>query len=176
MKKLIPILSVILFLASCNASRNASIKPDYTITNTNGEKILKGYINRSIIESDPAFPWFKQNMQYGQADATAVNAFKTNADKFKIIAFGGTWCHDTQNLLPLFYRVVDKSGYDEKNITLLGVDRAKTTINDLQVKYGVTRVPTFIVMHDGKEVGRVVEYGKTGLMEKELGEIVRSIK
>jgi hypothetical protein len=33
-------------------------------------------------------------------------------------------------------------------------------------------VPTFIVLVDGKEVGRVLEHGKTGYMEKELGEII----
>jgi hypothetical protein len=33
-------------------------------------------------------------------------------------------------------------------------------------------VPTFIVIKDGKEVGRVVEYGKEGQLDKELGHIV----
>jgi len=33
-------------------------------------------------------------------------------------------------------------------------------------------VPTIIVLKDGKEIGRVVEYGKTGMFDKELGEII----
>jgi hypothetical protein len=33
-------------------------------------------------------------------------------------------------------------------------------------------VPTVIVMKEGKELGRVVEYGKYGMVEKELTEIV----
>jgi hypothetical protein len=36
-------------------------------------------------------------------------------------------------------------------------------------------VPTIIVMKDGKEAGRVVEYGKYGLFDKELGEIIASV-
>jgi hypothetical protein len=30
-------------------------------------------------------------------------------------------------------------------------------------------------MKDGKEIGRVVEYGKYGMFDKELGEIINSI-
>jgi len=36
-------------------------------------------------------------------------------------------------------------------------------------------VPTFIIVKNGREVGRVVEYGKTGNIEKELGEIVMTL-
>jgi thiol-disulfide isomerase/thioredoxin len=174
MKKAVYLLLVIATLSACNAAKKTtSTAGNYTVLNEGG-KVLKGYINRSLIENDPEFSWFKQNIQ-GQADALAVNAFQTNASKFKMIVFGGTWCGDTQNLLPVFYRLVDKSGYADKNITLIGVDRAKTTVEDLHTKYGITRVPTFIVMHDGKEVGRVVEYG-SGSIEKDLGALVNKIK
>ena len=36
----------------------------------------------------------------------------------------------------------------------------------------MVNVPTIIVMKDGKEIGRVVEYGKNGMFDKELGEII----
>lgn len=135
-------------------------------------KILNGVISRSDIESDTSFKWFQQNYNLGQADANAVKAFKENASKFKMIVFFGTWCEDSQNLLPVFYRLVDKSSYPEEDITLIGVKRDKTTLDDLQKKFDVKDVPTFIVMKDGKEVGRVVEYGESGQIDKELGEIV----
>lgn len=141
-----------------------------------GSKVLKGLLHRADIESDTSFKWFKDNMKFGSADAGAVAAFQKNAAKFQIIIFGGTWCEDTQNLLPVFYRLVDKSGYPDSSITLIGVDRPKTTLDNLHRAFDIIDVPTFIVMHDGKEVGRVVEYGKYGQIDKELGEIVNSIK
>ena len=112
-------------------------------------------------------------MKWGEANAAAVETFKKNKDKFTVVIFGGTWCHDTQNLLPVFYRLADKSGFPEKNITLIAVDRDKKTINNLQKNYSITNVPTFIIMKDGKEMGRVVEYGSSGEIDKELGEIVK---
>ena len=142
----------------------------------NGEKVLKGLLSRADIENDTAFKWFKDNMKFGQADAAAVAAFKQHARDIQLVVFGGTWCEDTQNLLPVFYRLIDKSGFPDSSITLIGVDRPKTTLYDLHKAFNVTKAPTFIVMKDGKEVGRVEEYGKLGQIDKELGEIVASIK
>lgn len=139
-------------------------------------KILKGVINRSLIENDTAFAWFKNNMKYGQTDAKAVEAFKQNSSKFTIVAFIGTWCRSTHNLLPGFYRLIDKSGYPESQITLIGTNQAKTTVQNLHTQYKIKFVPTFIVFKNGKEIGRVVEYGKYGTVDKELGEIVSNIK
>ncbi|MBS1628222.1 MAG: thioredoxin family protein [Bacteroidetes bacterium] len=145
-----------------------------TIQNGN-EKILKGYITRKVLQNDSSFKWFNENMQLGQTDASAVAAFSKNKNKFTMIIFCGTWCHDTQFLLPQFYKLVDESHYPDKNILLLAVDENKQTINNLQIKYAVTSVPTFIVLQNEKEVARVVEYGKYGLIDKELGEIVSKL-
>jgi hypothetical protein len=37
----------------------------------------------------------------------------------------------------------------------------------------ITNVPTIIVMKNGKEVGRVIEYGTIGKWDKELSDIVK---
>ena len=111
-------------------------------------------------------------MQYGRVDETAAAIFRQKSGQFSILVFGGTWCHDTENLLPKFYRLVDRSGIPANLVTLIGVDRQKKTLHNLQVKWNVTHTPTFIIVKNGKEFGRVVEYGTTGDIEKELGEIV----
>jgi hypothetical protein len=42
-------------------------------------------------------------------------------------------------------------------------------------EWKIINVPTFIVLRDGQEVGRVVEYGNTGNIEKELAAIVAKL-
>ncbi|MFL9481805.1 TlpA family protein disulfide reductase [Chitinophagaceae bacterium LWZ2-11] len=164
-------------IAGIASACTSSKKTSYTVSRDADSKILNGVVNRSIIENDTSFAWFKENMKYGTTNPAAIEAFKNNKDKFTIVVFGGTWCHDTQNLLPIFYRLVDKSGYPEKEITLIAVDREKHTTTNLQDKYKVTNVPTFIVYNRaGAEVGRVVEYGKYNEIDKELGEIAAGIK
>ena len=169
MKNIIIAISIIGIFTACSVTKK--LKTNYEVLDYQGKKMLKGIVNRSLIENDTAFAWFKESMQYGKPDAAAVTAFQQNKAKFTMVVFGGTWCEDTQNLLPKFYQLIDKSGYPETKIILIAVDRQKTTVNNLHITYNITNVPTFIVLKDGKEVGRVVEYGK-GDMVKELGEIV----
>ncbi|WP_153797737.1 thioredoxin family protein [Foetidibacter luteolus] len=161
----------LLFLSKTYAQNSTFeiIKDDET-------KVLKGILKRSDIEADTAFRWFKQNYDITPASAVAVDAFKKNASKFQVVVFGGTWCHDTQYLLPLFYRLADSGGLPDSAISLIGVDREKTASGHLEKAFNVLNVPTFIVMKDGKEIGRVVEYGKEGEIDKELGAIVAGIQ
>ncbi len=173
--KLLFLFIIILYsitIISCNSYQHTQFETIYK----GKEKTLKGVINRQIIESDTSFPWFKTNITWGTIDTNTINTFKTKANKFNVIVFGGTWCEDTQNLLPRFYKLVEVSGFPEKKILLLGVDRKKNTIDSLNVRYKITNVPTFIVIHNRKEVGRVVEYGTKGDINKELAEIVNTIK
>lgn len=140
-----------------------------------GIKVLRGLITRTDIEKDTSFNWFKKNYNLGKPDATAVAAFKQHINDFQMVVFGGTWCPDTQNLLPQFYKVVDASQYSENNITLVGVDHSKTTLDNLDKSFHIINVPTFIVMKNGKEAGRVIEYGESGEAMKELGKIVAGL-
>ena len=97
---------------------------------------------------------------------------KAQKDSVHYMVFGGTWCSDTQNILPKFFALTDAAGIAPAHITLIGVDRSKKTIHHLTEAFNVTRVPTIIVMKNGIETGRVVEHGKYGMFDKELGEVL----
>lgn len=173
MKYLLSAFVLTSLIIACSPSKNLG-RPDYTVVSDTETKVLRGVISRSLIENDTTFGWFKENMQLGMADEAAVNVLSKHKDHFSFIVFGGTWCHDTQNLLSKFYRMIDKSGFPADKVSLVGVDRDKTAPHDLHLKWKITNVPTFLVLKDGKEVGRVVEYGKTGNIEKELSDIIVS--
>ena len=153
-----------------------TLKINYQVKEDKGHKMLYGVINRALIANDTAFGWFNENLKYGRPDAAAVNTFKQKKNKCSLLVFGGTWCEDTQNLLPKFYQLIDASGFSESQINLLAVDRKKQTVKNLHFIYKITNVPTFIVLKRGLEVGRVTEYGTKGDITKELGEIVAGIK
>lgn len=156
-----------------------SVRAQKTYTETidaNGGKIMTGILSKEVLQYEPGFKWFAQNQQGYTPPAEAVEAFRKNGDKIQIICFGGTWCEDTQNILPKFFSLITTAGFSQSRLTLIGVNRAKKTYGALAEALGITNVPTFIVMKDGKEVGRVVEYGKTGYWDKELGQIVASVQ
>ena len=90
--------------------------------------------------------------------------------------FIGTWCEDSHFIIPKFYTLLDAAGFPLNRITLIATDRDKKTLSHLAEALAIKNVPTIMVMKNGKELGRVVEYGKYGMFDKEMGEIINSME
>ncbi len=116
--------------------------------------------------------WFIHKHEGSDPDKETTNAFARAKGKYQLVVFGGTWCEDTQFILPKFFKLQEKSGFPDEAITLFGVNREKTSLGNIAKAFNVTLVPTFIVMKDGKEIGRVVEYGKTGKWDREIAALL----
>lgn len=140
------------------------------------EKTMKGIISREVLQSDTSFHWYDLNLKGYTPNANAVAGLKRNADSIQLLVFMGTWCEDSQNIIPKFFAITDDASFSKDRVTLIGVDRQKKTFSHLTEALNIINVPTIIVMKNGKEMGRVVEYGKYGMFDKELGEILGSIK
>jgi len=168
-KILIIITGVFLVSGSVFAQSQAEISRD-----DKGNKVLKGIISRGEVENDTAFAWWVENLKGYTPQSQAVAELKKNTN-IQFITFMGTWCSDSKFVIPKFYSLLDAAGFPQDRVTLIGVDRSKKTLSHLTEAMNVTNVPTIIVMNNGKEVGRVVEYGKYGMFDKELGEIIASI-
>lgn len=136
-------------------------------------KMLRGMITKEDLNNDPAFNWYAESLRiYPRPDSSAVAALKANKDKIYFVVFGGTWCEDTHFVLPKFFKIQEASGFPENRIALFAVDRHKHSTGNIAQALNIISVPTIIVMKDGKELGRVVEYGKTGYWDKELAAII----
>jgi thiol-disulfide isomerase/thioredoxin len=146
------------------------------ITNENGVKIIKGFMTKQDLATDSSFAWFAENQKGYTPYAATLQALKNNKQSLSFLVFGGTWCGDTKFILPKFLSLTDAAGYTADKITLLGVDHSKKTIQHLTETFNVINVPTIIVLKDGKEIGRVVEYGKSGMFDKDLAEIITTVK
>ena len=120
-----------------------------------------------------ALPIYQINQKFYGPDSSTVNALERTKGKLQYVVFGGTWCEDTQFILPQFFKLQEMSGVPDSVITFFGVNRAKKSLANIADAFGITNVPTIIVMKNGKEMGRVVEYGKTGKWDKELAEIIK---
>jgi hypothetical protein len=164
----------LLFVLAVMITLNGFAQSQFQVTKEGSDKIMKGIITRRDISEDTAFKWYKANQAGYTPNAAAVQALKLKGENIQLIAFGGTWCDDTKVILPKFFSLTDAAGFPDTRLTLVGVDRSKKTISHLAEALGVINVPTIIVLKDGKELGRVVEYGNTGQWDKELGEIVNT--
>lgn len=137
-------------------------------------KVLRGIVNKYLVQNDTAFSqWYKYNQSIYGPDTATLNVFEKSRGKIQFILFGGTWCEDTQFVLPRFFRLQEMSGVPDSAISFFAVNRQKKSLGNITDAFGITNVPTIIVMKDGKEVGRVVEYGKTGKWDKELADLMK---
>lgn len=158
-----------MLLTACSAYAQNQFE---TIKDQDGSKIFKGLISRNLIEGDTAFGWYAENKKIYTPDKNAVAALTQNKDSIQLIVFMGTWCEDSHFVIPRFFTLLDAAGYPSDKVSLIGVDRNKKTLDNLSEALQIINVPTIIVMKKGKELGRVVEYGKSGLFDKDLGEVI----
>ena len=172
MKKINTLLILIVGLVlTANAQSQYQILPDKS-----GGKTLKGILSREILMSDTSFSWFAENQKGYSPNKDALEGLKKHADSLQLLVFMGTWCEDSHFIVPKLYSLADAAGFKSSNITLIGVDREKKTLSHLSEALNVTKVPTIIVLRNGKEEGRVVEFGKFGLFDLDLGAILKGLQ
>ena len=99
---------------------------------------------------------------YRPKSGTLRKLGKLDFSQVQMFLVGGNWCPDTQGGLPDFMRVLDAIGVDPNTWTYLSVDRQKRLLSiDGQAPdsiFWVERVPTVIVLVNGQENGRIVEF------------------
>ena len=175
MKKVLLSLFVILaYTLQSQAQGQFMVYPD---TAHAGQKVYKGIISKDIILKDTSFTkWYADNQKYYTPMPEAMNAMKLNKDSIELVVFMGTWCEDSHFIIPRLFELSETSGFSNEKITLIGTDRYKKTLSHLSEALNVNNVPTIIVMKKGKELGRIIEYGKTGMFEKDLIEILSGTK
>ena len=103
--------------------------------------------------------WFTPNYEDYSTDKNVIEKLKNVINKdISIKAFMGTWCGDSQDQTPVFYKVLDEAGFEYSNLEMITVNRSKQTPDNLQEGFNIDRVPTFIFFKNGKEIGRIVEF------------------
>ena len=167
------ILTAVLYTA---ISTNLNAQTPYT--SSKDEKhpevtVLNGIISKYALQNYDSFMWYLSNQGIYDPAPEIIKAMELAKDKVQFVIFGGTWCEDTQFIIPRFFKLQEISGFPDKGISFFGVNRTKETLGNITAAFKITNVPTIIVMKDGKEVGRIVEYGKTGKWDTELAELLK---
>ncbi len=103
----------------------------------------------------------------------SVATIKANAKDVTVLLIMGTWCGDSKREVPRYFAIMDAAGIGEQTLTAVGVDRTKKDAGGLTEKWGITRVPTFVFLRNGQEIGRFVEKTPAGsTLEAEIAKIL----
>jgi thiol-disulfide isomerase/thioredoxin len=138
-----------------------------------GNEMLIGYCNRDGFASvncnfDSAF---KAEYPIYKADNATMKELAGRLAGVEVTVVMATWCSDSREWVPRFYKIMDELDFAFKNLTLISVDRTKkapgTNVDELKIEL----VPTFIFYRNKTELGRIVEV-PGDLMEKEILKIL----
>lgn len=173
MKKTIFYIAFFFFFGWINAqnlNKTIEYKPN--------KLMLLGKVDKNGFKHDD-FSWFDKNYKEYLVNDKIVKKLKDSLQNYKIKAFFGTWCGDSRKNLPVFYKVLDKSNFNHKNLEVIAVDRKqevyKQAPNHEEKGLNIHRVPTFIFYKNGKEVNRIVEHPKETI-ERDILKIVSGKK
>ena len=136
-----------------------------------GGPVLTGRITRAALDAIPG--WGAPGAEGYTPDLAAIATIRRHAATLEVLAFVGTWCPDCHRDTPRLLKIADEAGLPSSRITIYGLDRSKTDSEGLVEQWNIVRLPTFILIRDGRELGRVIERPKSTL-EQDIAQILTS--
>lgn len=120
-----------------------------------GSKIMKGKVDLKTMTNDADLAWFYYGINKYQPNTNHIDYIKANNTKFKFVAIASTWDASSKKLLPEFYKVMILASVPEENILAYAADQSQQTGTDADRTYKFKKAPTFLLLKDGKEIGRI---------------------
>jgi len=136
-------------------------------------EMLIGYCNRDgfkMIQSNFDSVYQAEYALF-HPDKATLDQLRGKLKKLKVTVVMGTWCGDSKDWIPHFYKIMDQVGFDYKNLTLICVDHEKKAAVKNLSKLKIERIPTFIFYHKKHELGRIIET-PADLLEKDMLKIL----
>jgi len=156
---LIPVLSI-----SQDKTSDKGLEKDSTI--------LIGKVERSILQQGEFGKQFMKEYENYQPCTNTLQQLKNKIYENSIVIVLATWCHDSQEQLGRFYKILDLLDYNTNMVTAICLDKNKLA-GELDIgNYDVTLVPTFIFYNELKETGRIIESPISSL-EKDILQILK---
>ncbi len=123
------------------------------------KEILTGECNREGLKLPLFSEYYLSEYSSYNPDMAVSATLSAYGHDYEIVIVMGSWCGDSKEQVPRFYKIMDSFDFPESNIRLLCVDKKKTAQNyEEEISdYNISFVPTFIFFRDGKELGRIIE-------------------
>lgn len=140
---------------------------------------LLGKIDKNGLTSENYNDWFSKNYEDYNLDQVAIKAISSQLNDYQITLFMGTWCGDSKQEVPRFFKILEACNFPENQLTVIALSRKsdmyKQSPNHYEAGLNIHRVPTFIFYKNKKEVNRIVEH-PVETLEKDILKIVTSNK
>ncbi|MBP1595470.1 MAG: Thioredoxin [Acidobacteria bacterium] len=113
-----------------------------------------------------ATPGWQQKYDAFEPAAEMMEALKTRlGPDTRIDVYLGLWCPDSRNNVPPFIKILDRLGASTPVRYFNSPRKASRDVQFYVEEMKVEKVPTFVVYRNGREIGRIVENPKVGMLE-----------
>ncbi|MDG0968347.1 MAG: thioredoxin family protein [Porticoccaceae bacterium] len=129
---------------------------------------LIGEVKLDELKQSPFVEWYDKYQSSYQMNLDVISDLKPLMSDVSIVAFMGTWCHDSQREVPSLVKILEKIDFDKSKFRLIALSYNKDTPSKIEANLDVFRTPTFIFYRQGVEIGRYVEHSKKTLEEDML--------
>jgi thiol-disulfide isomerase/thioredoxin len=187
MKRCLTIVILItIILTGCRTSKPAAENKSIIVQTADNQVSVNymepstwflGYINPAQFSRPPHSEWYLKGFEsYQPAQEVMDKLALTDKENLSIKIVMGTWCPDSRREVPRFMKILDLWGFPAEKVTYIGVDNNKIApIGDYE-KLGIERVPTFIILENKVETGRIIENPVTSLEQDMLNILTRNEK
>jgi thiol-disulfide isomerase/thioredoxin len=127
---------------------------------TKDEPVERGWVQRSVLQQ-PEHHVFGAVYDTTHVATEFLDLLRSGGDSIDVLVIFGTWCSDSHREVPRFLKIADSIGMTSERVRLYAVDRSKKDDDGLSARYHIERVPTFIFLKRGEEVGRITESPRT---------------
>ena len=130
--------------------------------------VLVGICDRNGLGSEVFAEYFDAGYTEYVPDPNIVKQLKKMKKGLEIVIVMATWCGDSKEQVPRFYKILDDIGFKDSNVKLIAVDGEKTAGDTDISGLGIERVPTFLFYQDGREIGKIVESPTGPTLERDM--------
>ncbi len=136
--------------------------------------MLLGMQTKDQFNKEPFSTWYtKEHDEYTLDETTIAQLKKEKLNGYQITVFLGTWCEDSHREFPRLMKILEAVDYPTEKLSIIAVNRKKESPSGEEGQSNIQKVPTIIVKKYGKELGRIIEFPKSGFIEKDLLEIIQ---
>lgn len=132
-------------------------------------EMLVGYCNRDgFVDVKCNFDSaFQAEYAIYHADKASMEHLAKKMKGIKVTLVMATWCGDSKEWVPRFYKIMDQLDFNYKKLTVISVDRSKKAPGTNVETLNIEKVPTFIFYRKNTEIGRIIEV-PVDLLEKDI--------
>ena len=176
--RIVQIMMLFVLFCSFSMVANAQIlveKPKTEFVCTEDKDMIVGKTTLEGLSKNQNF-WIEYNFHYGryEVDKTVVEQITQllSDRKIKITIITGTWCSDSKEQFPVFWKVIEQLPVDTASIDIICVNRDKLAGDVNLTPFNMEFIPVFIFYENDTELGRIVET-PSETMEKDILQIIR---